>query len=221
MASFSYTMSYADNSTELCEIATKYGTDKSPDAGCKHGYTLFYRYMFEPRVDDVLNIAEIGVSTGASIRTWHEHFPVSMIYGFDNDASCIDAFETTERVSLSHMDVRDEQSIVNGFNQTGVLYDLIIDDSTNVFEDQIRIIQNAYKFLKPGGFIVIEDIRSDVIEMTYENALWQILNEFSAMYFVNVVHNRQDKTGINNHKLLFFVKAGAPNIFFQLVCMHR
>ena len=221
MASFSYTMSYADNSTELCEIATKYGTDKSPDAGCKHGYTLFYRYMFEPRVDDVLNIAEIGVSTGASIRTWHDHFPVSMIYGFDNDASCIDAFETTERVSLSHMDVRDEQSIVNGFNQTGVLYDLIIDDSTNVFEDQIRIIQNAYKFLKPGGFMVIEDIMNDVVEMTYENTLWQILNEFSAMYFVNVVHNRQDKTGINNHKLLFFVKAGAPNIFFQLVCMHR
>ena len=221
MASFSYTMSYADNSTELCEIATRYGTDKSPDTGCKHGYTLFYRYMFESRIDDSLNIAEIGVSNGASIRTWHEYFSASMIYGFDNDAVCIDSFEKTERIHLSHMDVCDGQSIVSGFEQTGVLYDLIIDDSTNVFEDQIRIIQNAYKFLKPGGFIVIEDIRSDVIEMTYENALWQILNEFSAMYFVKVVHNRQDKNGIKNHKLLFLVKAGAPNIFFQLVHVNR
>ena len=221
MASFSYTMSYADNSTELCEIATRYGTDKSPDTGCKHGYTLFYRYMFESIIDDSLNIAEIGVSNGASIRTWHEYFSASMIYGFDNDAVCIDSFEKTERIHLSHMDVCDGQSIVSGFEQTGVLYDLIIDDSTNVFEDQIRIIQNAYKFLKPGGFIVIEDIRSDVIEMTYENALWQILNEFSAVYFVKVVHNRQDKNGIKNHKLLFLVKAGAPNIFFQLVHVNR
>ena len=221
MTSFSYTMSYADNSTELCAIATKYGTDKSPDAGCRHGYTLFYKYMFAPKVGDSLNIAEIGVSDGASIRTWHEYFPVSTIYGFDNDAKCIDAFEQTERIHLSHMDVRDEHSITNTLEQTGVQYDLIIDDSTNIFEDQIRIIQNAYKFLKPGGFIVIEDIMSDAIEMTYENALWQILNEFSAMYFVKVVHNRQDKTGVKNHKMLMMVKAGAPNIFFQLVHVKR
>jgi predicted O-methyltransferase YrrM len=218
MATYSYKMSYfEDYSTDLCAVASGYGTDKCSDEHC-HGYTLFYKPMFAPRQQDALNVAEIGVAKGASIKTWCDYFPQSQIYGFDVDSTCIEEFRANNNnpnVHLSYMDVCDADSISNGFKDTNVMFDLIIDDSTNVFEDQVRIVRNAYKYLKPGGFLIIEDIMMDAIESTYDDELWDVLREFKDSYFVVVEHARQDPDGLHNHKLLVFVRAGGPHIFWQ------
>lgn len=218
MATYSYKMSYLDDYyTDLCKVASGHGTDKCSDDNC-HGYTLFYKPMFASRMNDELNVAEIGVAKGASVKTWRDYFPNSQIYGFDIDETCIKEFNVnndTTNIRLAYMDVCDAESIKDGFANTGVMYDLIIDDSTNVFDDQIRILRNAYQFLKPGGFIIIEDILLEADEKTYEDEMWDILHEFKDAYFVVIEHHKQDRTGIQNSKLLVFVRAGAPHAFWQ------
>jgi hypothetical protein len=224
MATYSYKMSYfEDYSTDLCAVASGYGTDKCSDPHC-HGYTLFYKPMFTPRMHDELNVAEIGIAKGASIKTWCDYFPKSQIYGFDVDSTCIEEFNVNNpniNARLAFMDVRDADSIINGFKDTGVMFDLIIDDSTNEFEDQIRIIRNTYQYLKPGGFLVIEDILMNAVESNYDDALWDVLRVFKDAYFVTVEHPKQDPDGLNNHKLLIFVKGGGPHIFWQFYNLLR
>ena len=34
------------------------------------------------------------------------------------------------------------------------MYDIIIEDTTHHFEDQIRVIENCYQHLKPGGILI-------------------------------------------------------------------
>jgi SAM-dependent methyltransferase len=56
------------------------------------------------------------------------------------------------------INVHNKDSIYSAFNATKVNFDVIIDDSTHLFDDQIRVIKNCYKFLKTNGIMIIEDI---------------------------------------------------------------
>lgn len=64
---------------ELCRIAKKYGTDKHA-----HGYTRIYYELMKEFRNDTVNIFEIGIYFGASIKMWEEFFPNGKIFGIDN-----------------------------------------------------------------------------------------------------------------------------------------
>tara|TARA_B110000261_G_C13095633_1_gene361728 strand:- start:653 stop:874 length:222 start_codon:yes stop_codon:yes gene_type:complete len=55
------------------------------------------------------------------------------------------------------IDVTNDTSIINSFNKYGP-FDIIIDDATHKFNEQIRVINQAWKYLKPNGYLIIEDI---------------------------------------------------------------
>lgn len=59
-----------------------YVTDKSRD---DRGYVKYYSHIFgdESFRRQGLNITEIGVQGGESVRMWHEYFSNSNIYGID------------------------------------------------------------------------------------------------------------------------------------------
>jgi len=68
---------------ELCQLGKKYRTDKS-----YHGYTkVYYEIMKEFRYEPV-NIFEIGIYFGASIKMWEEFFPNGKICSIDNGRIC-------------------------------------------------------------------------------------------------------------------------------------
>ena len=55
------------------------------------------------------------------------------------------------------MDVKNTSSIQNNFdklNKLGINFDILIDDSTHSFYDQIRIIKNSTKYMNTGGILV-------------------------------------------------------------------
>jgi len=62
----------------LTEIGTKYGTDK-----VNHKFTQVYDEYFKLIREQKLNILEIGIWKGESLRTFKEYFPNSQIYAFD------------------------------------------------------------------------------------------------------------------------------------------
>jgi len=218
----SFFVDYKSNKSELCEIGRKYDTDKSSqrdnssDSRHCHPYTLFYDSLFKGRREENLNIAEIGILYGASLLMWQEYFKSANIYGFEYNETLINNFKETynnDRITLSTVNVQIPETIVYSFFNTNVLYDIIIDDSTHQFEDQIKVIESTYRFLKPGGVMIIEDIFKDTNENTYLYRLAPILHNFQDYYFITLDHENRISTHWNNDKLLILVKNGANPLF--------
>jgi len=215
-------INYLNNSSELCELGKRYDTDKSSQRSnvtnlrhC-HPYTVFYDGLFKSKRNEHLKIAELGILDGASLLMWKEYFPNSEIYGFEYNTHLIDEFKKkfdNERITLELIDVTNKDRIVNAFLNVNTLYDIIIEDTTHQFEDQIRVIENAHHYLKPGGIMIIEDIFKSYNECDYLSRLAPILNEFQDHYFIELDHVNKNSTGWDNDKLFVLVKGGATPIF--------
>src|SRR4030042_54082 len=64
--------------TPLCDIARKYGTDKSPyitDRVWGHSYTPVYYEMFKDKTDSIKKVLEIGVGAKSSMPPKVRHLP--------------------------------------------------------------------------------------------------------------------------------------------------
>lgn len=215
-------INYNYNSSELCEIGKKYDTDKSSQREnvnnyrhC-HPYTLFYDGLFKSKKNENLKIAELGILDGGSLLMWKEYFVNSQIYGFEYDNNLIYKFKqnyNNERIILNNMDVTKKDNIINAFSELNILYDIIIEDTTHQFEDQIRVIENAYQYLKPGGILIIEDIFKSYNENDYINRLNPILENFQDYYFVELDHINRNSYGWDNDKLFILIKGGGDPIF--------
>lgn len=220
---FSLNIDYKSLKTDLCDIGAKYDTDKSSQRQnvtsqrhC-HPYTLFYDYLFKNNRDSQLKIAELGILDGASLLMWKEYFKNAKLYGFEYSDDFINNFKTkydTTDVVLSKINVNNEHNIVDSFESVNEIYDLIIEDTTHQFEDQIRVIKNVHKYLKPGGILIIEDIFKKYNEADYTNVLSEVLGNFQEYYFISLDHERRNSTGWDNDKLFVLVKHGEP-IFKQ------
>jgi predicted O-methyltransferase YrrM len=213
---------YHHNKSELCELGRKYDSDKSSqrdhvtDFRHCHPYTLFYDALFRKRKHEEMNIAELGVLEGGSLRMWQEYFTNATIHGFDVDLNLINRFKenyNNDRITLFPIDVTNTESIIDTFRQSNTMYDMIIEDTTHQFEDQIRVIENIYSYLKPGGILIIEDIFKSYDVHAYITRLQHILHHFQDYYFVELDHYNRNSTGWNNDKLFILVKGGAVPIF--------
>jgi len=198
--------------THLCMLGSNYKTDKSPynDVGHRHPYTAVYSLFFSRFRFQPVRFVEIGIAGGNSILLWRTYFTHkdTHIFGFDRDKNFLQNTLNfgLPGVSVGEMDVYEEDSIRKGLEATGGNLDVLLDDSSHGLVDQIRIIKQGLPFVKPGGLIVIEDIFRDTPEEKYEEALADVLDQFSLAMFVTTEHERRYSPGWNNDKLLFLVK---------------
>lgn len=141
----------------LSELAQLHKSDKCDSNHTFAGlsYTDIYSRYFEPIRYQHLNILEIGVLRGASLRMWKEYFPNSIIYGLDIDPACKNYEEDRIHITVgSQTDSSVLQQVVN----EAQLFDVIIDDGSHVN----RMIETSFKYLWPHlvskGWYIIEDL---------------------------------------------------------------
>jgi predicted O-methyltransferase YrrM len=215
-------INYMYNSSELCEIGKKYDTYKSSqrlnDTHTKqcHPYTLFYESLFRNKREETLTIAELGILDGSSLLMWKEYFTNAELYGFECNDELIDTFKQNydnNRITLSKLDVTNKDSIMHTFGTLGVMYDIIMEDITHEFEDQVRLIEHVYPYVKPGGVLIIEGIFKSYNENDYITRLQPILDQFQNYYFIELNHANKNSMDLDNSKLLVLVKGGAEPIF--------
>jgi hypothetical protein len=185
-----------------------------------HPYSLLYNSLFHMNRYAPLNFCEIGIAEGRSLLAWEEYFPNSQIYGFEKYESFIQLWQQyhSEKINVhvEPMDVQIESNIIGAFQRSGAMFDCIIDDSSHYFFDMIRIIRAAIPFLKPGGMIIIEDIRKSFDESWFYNELKDVLPHFQSVYFVSLEHDRRNSGNVHNDKVLILVKNG-PMIFNSIL----
>jgi len=237
----SITINYNNTKTELCALGEKFGTDKSPynkknfihgGEGHRHPYTCYYDTLFKDIKNKNIVFAEIGILRGDSIRMWREYFTKAKIVGLNN-------FLNKDNTNISNcffdvIDVKYMDSITNIFDKHGK-FDIIIDDASHKFNDQINIINIAHKYLNDNGILIIEDVFEDKnifmryncerysnmsffdenqkkqalnlsIENLYFKNMEKILHHYKTVEFISVRHNNSYTPGWNNNKLLVLKK---------------
>ena len=139
----------------LNDIYNKYSSPEgSGDKGTAHSYIEKY---YDQRFVDIrykkLNILEVGVSTGLSLEMWGEYFPNSKIIGVEIEQ--IDHTPSNKRITVINGDATDSKT----FSSIESL-DVIIDDGSHIFTDQIFTFAILYHKLKNKGLYIIEDVRN-------------------------------------------------------------
>ena len=123
-----------------------------------HSYAPgYYVNAFADRYAPV-NILEIGIYNGESMRIWDDWFVNGQIYGIDIDCTSLDRashHNLSERVHLSCGDAY-SQEVVDKFEDN--FFDFIIDDGSHIPNDQAKFIGLWLPKVKRGGKLIIEDV---------------------------------------------------------------
>jgi hypothetical protein len=134
----------------LQQIFNKYGTDKS---SC-HEYYDPYEENFSYLRDEPINLLEIGIRDGNSLRAWKHYFPNGVIHGMDIDPSCNVMKEEGFNVVIGDQGSEDD---LNKFGDTQ--FDIIIDDGSHFSKHIVKSFHHLFnKNLKSEGIYVVEDL---------------------------------------------------------------
>jgi SAM-dependent methyltransferase len=159
----------------LKDLFDYYGSDKASF----HDYHLLYGAVLASR--DAANVLEIGLGTnnkkvvsnmgmagkpGASLRAFRDFLPGAQIYGADIDQAVL--FEE-DRIATFFVDQTDLASFKALGESVPREFDLIIDDGLHSPNANLATLIFGLERLKPGGFLIVEDIRPDAL------AVWQVI----------------------------------------------
>ena len=201
------------NISTLCELGKKFSTNKSPINmnGHRSGFTGIYNLLFSNMRDKKIHFAEIGIEKNSSIKMWRDFFPLAVIHAFEFDDKKIENAkkDNLENTFYHKIDVGNDASIVNSFKGTNSKFDIIIDDSTHIFDDQIRIVNICNKFLNNNGILILEDIyrvKKGYSESNYYTSLKEIKNFFGEIVFIEASHINNYTASWRNEKILLLIK---------------
>jgi FkbM family methyltransferase len=152
----------------LHSLGSVFGTDKSTS-----GVLPFYEKYMKPFRNAPINILEIGVFFGASIRMWREYFPCATVYGidhfkgvqgngstFDCSRKFLEDSKGVDRVRLIECDQSNRTALISlrdRFTQDGVQFQFIIDDGSHLMKDQQQSLGTLWSCLANGGVYFMED----------------------------------------------------------------
>lgn len=127
-----------------------------------HGYGYLYEEYFNPLKDEEITLFEIGVQGGHSIKAWVDYFENGKIIGADIDFSTkVNHGLKGNRESILHLchefDAADREELKPFVSEHGK-FDIIIDDGGHNMIDQQISLGYLFKYLKPNGIYVIEDL---------------------------------------------------------------
>lgn len=157
---------------KYASVDNTYGTDKT----LTHSYGPLYSKLFSDikQKNNVKNILEIGVYSGASVQSFSEYFEEAFIYGIDIDLSHVKFGNNNKRIKFIKGDATTEDLV----KHIDVKFDIILDDASHKADDQLRTLDIFSKHLEKNGMYIIEDI--------------------SSHYDLNQLKNNMEKIGINN-----------------------
>jgi hypothetical protein len=151
----------------LAPLFEKYGTDK-----LAHGYADFYEVLLGRWREDIKTLLEIGIGTmipgawssmvgfggpgyrpGGSLRAWRDWMTNAEIYGLDTQLDCMITDEPRITTILGNSCDHNAAAAFGTF-------DVIIDDGSHSYTDQMATFRAQWPLLRSGGLYVIEDLTS-------------------------------------------------------------
>ena len=184
----------------------QFSTDKSRD---DHAYVNFYSSIWNHRRTSTMNVTEIGVAEGLSIQVWTRYFSNATIWGIDPAPATV---ATTNAYYLPHVHLLNVSCLnmkaIENLNFSLNSMDIIIDDGPHKRERQEVTLRNFWKYLKPGGLYIIEDVDAREKGMDFSHHpeklatfTREVLKNHTA-YFVDTTLGHRDWSQYNkNHDI--------------------
>lgn len=121
-----------------------------------HKYVDFYE-KFLPK--SALNILEIGVFQGESIRYWRNKYADATIYGIDIIAP-LPIWPKDDAINYFQLDQSDIKSYKNVLEKVGKKIDILIEDGSHDPLHQKISLMESIDYLNEGGIYILEDIHT-------------------------------------------------------------
>lgn len=184
-----FVFSNKNETNRFKEIGLKYECDKV----LRHKYHELYPNIFDKFKNEDINLFEIGVCEGKSLKVWKEFYPNCNVFGLDIQREIFN-----EDVKIFKGDQSNINDLINVVNQIPKC-DIIIDDGSHVPEHQLKTFYYLFEnLLKDGGTYVIEDVEcsywkpSDKI-YGYETGHLNLIDYFTKLnHMVNSDYNLID-----------------------------
>lgn len=148
----------------LCELFVENNCDK-----WEHNYDKVYEPVFSPLREEKINIFEIGIYKGNSLRVWTEYFPNATVYAVDLFKRRPPGFEDTPEMDLDIFQ-HDRVKYLKADSTTpdlgdkmrkewgDVKFDIVIDDGKHTPVANAKTFLNVLPFTKSGTSYFIEDL---------------------------------------------------------------
>lgn len=139
----------------LDHIGIIVGSDKSSvDHNYLNTYERVIKESFPGWREEGLNLMEIGVCRGASLRMWSYAMSSGLIHGLDVDERCKNLCQDLKNVDIFISDVKSpahlDAMLLNN-------YEVIIDDGSHLIHDVYIAFDFFWDRLAKGGIYIIED----------------------------------------------------------------
>ena len=157
----------------LIEIGKKYPSSKNIS-----GFIKLYEQYFTPFRDSKINILEIGVDNGDSLRIWREFFSKANICGIDIDKKNF-RINNTNILQGDQSDLNFLKSLVSEYKK----FDIIIDDGSHQAKHIIASFNYLFNYLSDNGLYVIEDLQTSYIPR-YGGSRINLKKKKSSMNFI-------------------------------------
>jgi 23S rRNA U2552 (ribose-2'-O)-methylase RlmE/FtsJ len=133
----------------------KYGIKYKTDKLTHHGYERFYDFYLNYYKYKKINLFEIGIDAGRSLKMWNDMFKQGKIYGMD-----IDHEYEHEKGKIYKGDQSNRKDLDRIIKEIKIV-DIIIDDGSHKPEHQLFTFNYLFQnFLNMDGLYIIEDIET-------------------------------------------------------------
>jgi len=159
----------------LTHLGFKYNTGKA----WGHIFTEMYARHFERFKNKKINILEIGIYLGSSLKMLQEYFPNATIHSIDIDDKYVKKVygDRIKTYNCSQIDLNRFDMLFKNTN-----FDIIIDDGSHQTLHQLISLGHMFKYLNKNGIYVCEDLHTS-LNRDYCNTKVSTLNVLSQ--FVN------------------------------------
>jgi len=191
---------------EGIKLLTKIGLNTFTDKAYFHLFTEFYNDFFFKFKDKEINILEIGILNGASIRMLACFFEKAKIYGIDNNPKSINdvkfpIFENRIKTYLcSQIDFNKIDELFKN-----IKFDIIIDDGSHLTSHQRKTLGHMFNYLNSDGIYICEDLHAFLLGYNDVNpSTLEIFNNYikTGNYYCDLISKEQENYLNNNIGML-------------------
>ena len=147
-------------------------------------YGDIYDKHFAPFRDQPINILEIGVLRGGSMRMWEKYFPNANIFGIDIDKDCLQYQSDRTKIFIGD---QSDVSFLRNVKAKIPRVDILIDDGSHRAKDQKITFEEMYYHVRKPGIYLIEDI-----ELNY----WPSKDKDKPDNFMTYMKNKIDEMNV-------------------------
>jgi hypothetical protein len=180
----------------LIDLADNTRTDKYTI----HTYLGVYDDLLKHKKETALNVLEVGIDRGGSIKMWHDYFPHAVVHAVDimpyekvwselKDKERIKLY-TSSMLNMTRVDAYDPDWVKKTFG--GIKFDFMLDDGPHTLDSMVSFLNLYLPLLAPDGVLLIEDVQDYAWFNTLKDAVSEDMGYVVKYYDMRSVKCRYD-----------------------------